>query len=567
MAGIGHDLVPADNPDPMPLRERLNLPQRAASRALLVLLAAAGTLLSIYVAREETQQHRALERLRIGEIVDSHFAAVSEHILERGNLAKTVARFFTPPPLTAPAALGHFGIRTLGLAPDLVTIGWLPQVEAAQAGEVLQALQAAGAPNPTLRGADGKPIDPAKLDRPLFPIVDIAPARNRFVIGVDAGSFPERLAAILEAGRSHEVTRTRPLRLVQSPDANALLLYAPIYDVNERFLGVMGFGFKVDELFRGALASAKAPAGTAIAIYTHGMAEPLFSLTAPDGAAEAAPGRRTLFERKMDFGRGELKFVYAIPRDLQREGFLRGLWMAGAGIAMTLGAALLIGFVSNRAAILSDEVASRKSAEDRLKVLIHELNHRVRNVMAVAQAVVRLSFTPGLSPTEIQRTCEGRLQALAKAMSILTASDWKSVGLRSLISDDILPFAGRIEMEGPDIALRARSAQTFALLLYELATNAAKHGALSVPQGRVTLQWRIDNLGGDPAFHLHWKESGGPAVEAPSRKGFGELLVRRIAPRDMAGKSEVRYDPAGFEYELEAPLRELIDTKSAARAP
>ena len=225
---------------------------------------------------------------------------------------------------------------------------------------------------------------------------------------------------------------------------------------------------------------------------------------------------------------------------------------------------LLIGYHSNRAAALSDEVAQRRSAEERLKVLIHELNHRVRNVMSVAQAVVRLSFTPGLSLAEIQKTCEGRLQALAQAMSMLTASDWRSVGLLSLMSEEILPFAGRIEIDGPDIALRARSAQTFALLFYELATNAAKHGALSVPDGTVKLQWQIDNLGSDPVFHLRWKESGGPTVETPSARGFGELLVRRIAPRDVAGKSEVRYEPAGFEYELEAPLRELIDLKSAA---
>lgn len=547
----------------MRLRERLNLPQRAVSRALLVLLTAGGVVLSIYVAREESQQHRALERLRIGEIVDSHFGTVSEHLQERANLAKTVSRFFVAPPLSTPRPLGNFGIRALGLASDLTTIGWLPEVDAAHAAEVTAALRAGGAPNATLRSADEQPLDPEKLDRPMFPVVDVAPERNRSVIGIDAGSFPERLTAIMEAKRSHEVTRTRPLKLVQSPDANALLLYAPIYDANDRFLGVMGFGFKVDELFRTALASTKAPGGTAITIYTHGLKEPLFSL-APDRAAGAAPSRHTLFERRMDFGQGELRFVYAVPRDLQREGFLRGLWIAAAGIAMTLGAVMFMGFISNRAAALADEVASRKSAEDRLKVLIHELNHRVRNVMAVSQAVVRLSFTPGLSLAEIQKTCEGRLQALAKAMAILTESDWKSVSLRSLVSQDILPFANRIEMEGPDIALRARTAQTFALLLYELATNAAKHGALSVPEGRVLLQWRIDNLGSDPVFHLHWKESGGPVVEAPSRKGFGELLVRRIAPRDIAGKSEVRYDPGGFEYELEAPLRELIDTKSAA---
>lgn len=543
----------------MPLRERMTFTQRTVSRALLVLLTAGGALLSIYVAREESQQHRTLERLRIGEVVDAHFGAVSEHLLERANLAKTVSRFFIPPPLAAPAPLGTFGIRALGLAPDLATVGWLPEVNAADAGQVLESLRAANAPNPTLRSASGQPIDPLKTDRPMFPIVDIAPVRNRFVIGVDAGSVPERLAAILEARRSHEVTRTRPIRLVQSPDTNALLLYAPIFDAEDRFIGVMGFGFQVDELFRSALAAAKSPAGAAVSVYSHGLEQPLYSLPAKTEAR-----RPTLLERTMDFGQGELKFVYAVPRNLHREGFMRGLWVAGAGIAMTLGAVLFLGFVANRAAVLSDEVASRKSAEDRLKVLIHELNHRVRNVMAVTQAVVRLSFTPGLSLSEIQKVCEGRLQALAKAMSILTASDWKSVGLRSLISDDILPFAGRIEIEGPDIALRARTAQTFSLLLYELATNAAKHGALSVPEGRVKLQWRIDNLGGDPVFHLRWTESGGPTVETPTRRGFGELLVRRIAPRDMAGKSEVRYAPAGFEYELQAPLRELIDLKSAA---
>ena len=550
----------------MALRERLNLPQRAVSRALLALVAAAGVLLSIYIARDESLQHRTLERLRIGETVDIHFAAVSEHVLERANLAKTVSRFYMPPPISTPHPLGAFGMRAIGLAPDLATVGWLPEVQPSQAAEVTRMLRQSDAPDPTLRTGDGKPLDPATLNRPIFPIADIAPADNRRIIGVDAGSFPERLSAILEAKRSREVTRTRPLRLVQDPDKDALLLYAPIFDAGDRFLGVMGFGFKIGELFQTALGNIKVPPGTSINIYSHGMSEPIFSFVA-NGEADVSTGRRTLFERKMDFGQGELKFVYAVPRDLQREGFMRSLWVATAGILMTLSAVLFMGFIANRAAVLADEVASRKSAEDRLKVLIHELNHRVRNVMAVAQAVVRLSFTPGLSLTEIQRTCEGRLQALAKAMSILTASDWKSVGLRSLISDDMLPFANRIEISGPDIALRARAAQTFALLLYELATNAAKHGALSVPGGRVQLEWRIDNLGSDPLFHLHWKESGGPQVVTPSRKGFGELLLRRIAPRDMAGKSEVRYDAAGFEYELEAPLRELIDTKSAQAAP
>ncbi len=362
------------------------------------------------------------------------------------------------------------------------------------------------------------------------------------------------------------MTRTRPLNLVQSPDERALLLYAPIYDESGGFLGVLGFGFRSISFFATRCPPDGCRGVATVSVFTHDMTQPLYRL-APSGVDDTAQASRALFERKMDFGNSELRFVYSVPRNLSQEGFIRGLWMASAGLALTGASALLLGFIWNRANALSEEVASRRSAEDRLKVLIHELNHRVRNVMAVAQAVVRLSFTPGLSLTEIQKTAEGQLQALARALSLLTDSDWKSLSLQSLISEEIIPFAGRITMDGPDIALKARSAQTFALLFYELATNAAKHGALSVPDGKVDLTWRIDNLGGDPIFHLHWKESGGPRVDTPSRRGFGELLVRRIAPRDVAGKSQVRYEAAGFEYELEAPLQELIGPQKDEDAP
>ena len=224
-----------------------------------------------------------------------------------------------------------------------------------------------------------------------------------------------------------------------------------------------------------------------------------------------------------------MTFVYAVPRDLAREAFLHGLWVVALGLAITAGAVLLLGYISNRASALADEVSQRRSAEERLKVLIHELNHRVRNVMSVAQAVVRLSFTPGLSLAEIQKTCEGRLQALAQAMSMLTASDWRSVGLLSLMSEEIIPFAGRIEVDGPDIALRARSAQTFALLFYELATNAAKHGALSVPDGKVQLQLAYRQSRQRPGFPS--------ALEGKRRPEGGDAAAARLRRTCWCGES------------------------------
>jgi two-component sensor histidine kinase len=295
---------------------------------------------------------------------------------------------------------------------------------------------------------------------------------------------------------------------------------------------------------------------------------PLFTLAPADNAASAPSngGNATRIERKTGFAGQELKFVYTIRRDLGREGLIHGAWVAAAGFCLTGAAILLLGFMASRAAALAREVESRRSAEDRLKILIHELNHRVRNVMTVAQAVVRLSFTSGYSLDDVQKTCEGRLQTLSNAMTLLTASDWRSIGLRKLMAEEIIPFIERIKVTGPDIALRPRAAQTFALLLYELATNAAKHGALSVPTGQVDLSWTIEHRDGEPTFRLIWQERGGPAVTAPTRRGFGELLVRRIAPRDVSGRSTVNYDSRGFRYELEAPLKELVDQKSAGKA-
>jgi len=529
--------------------------------AILVLLALGGALLSAFAARREALQHQAIERLRLAEAVDVHFAAVQDHLNSRENLAATVSALFVPPALPTPRPLGEYGNHVIALAPEISTVGWLPEIQPSRADDAIRTLAESGAAQPRFVGLDGAVVDPGKLDRPLYPIVDIAPEQNRRVLGLDAGAFPERLAAIRQARDTRKVARTSPLRLVQAPADDALLLYGPVFGKDGSFLGVMGFGYKIEPLFHTALANPKRNRSFTIRVKTENVDTPLYVM-AGDGAASTPidPGKRTTdISRGLQFGGRPLTFTYSVARDLAEDAFRRALWIFLAGLALTGAAVSFLALIANRAGALAREVGSRRSAEERLKVLIHELNHRVRNVMSVAQAVVRLSFTSGSSLADVQKTCEGRLQALANAMSMLTASDWKSVNFRSLITDEILPFSERIKTSGPDISLKARSAQTFALLLHELATNAAKHGALSVPHGKVLLEWTIERSGPEPLFRLAWRELGGPPVIPPTHRGFGELLVRRIAPRDVSGHGKVSYAATGFQYEMEAPLRELID--------
>ena len=147
----------------------------------------------------------------------------------------------------------------------------------------------------------------------------------------------------------------------------------------------------------------------------------------------------------------------------------------------------------------------------------------------------------------------GRLGAMAQAVSMLTDSGWTVVSLRALLSPGVIPFADRIDAKGPDLELQQRDGQAMALLFYELATNAAKHGALSVPDGRVRLEWDLIGEGEFSVFHLRWEEKGGPPAEEPKQSGFGSVLIGRIVPKMLGGKCDMRFLEAGFAYELTGP--------------
>ena len=221
--------------------------------AILVLLALGGALLSAFAARREALQHQAIEKLRLAEAVDVHFAAVQDHLNSRENLAATVSALFMPPPLSTARPFGEYGNQVIALAPEISTVGWLPEIKPERAEDAVRTLVQSGVANRASSDRTASAIDPAKLDRPLYPIVDIAPEKNRRVLGVDAGAFPERLAAIRQARDTRKVARTSPLRLVQAPGDDALLLYGPVFAKDGQFLGVIGFGYKVEPLFQTAL--------------------------------------------------------------------------------------------------------------------------------------------------------------------------------------------------------------------------------------------------------------------------------------------------------------------------
>ena len=189
------------------------------------------------------------------------------------------------------------------------------------------------------------------------------------------------------------------------------------------------------------------------------------------------------------------------------------------------------------------------------ELLIAELNHRVKNAFAVVTSIVRQSLDRDDVPVEVQEKIEQRLQAYANAHSRLMAGHWNRASLHDL-SDEILGHharEGRVAISGPGVMLPARQAIALSMAMFELLTNAFKHGALSNEGGQVHLKWLIDH--GEPArIRIEWHETGGPPVAAPQRKGFGTFLIDRALAAEMNGDVSVNFDTDGYSWALSAPL-------------
>jgi PAS domain S-box-containing protein len=202
----------------------------------------------------------------------------------------------------------------------------------------------------------------------------------------------------------------------------------------------------------------------------------------------------------------------------------------------------------------SADIHDRKLAEQRQKLLLDELNHRVKNTLTVVQSLALQTFRNTSDPVSARKAFDGRLAALAAAHTLLTQSNWESADLHSLIKEALLvcgDAGDRVVRTGPALLLRPKQALSVALVLHELCTNALKHGALSTSGGGVELTWEA--VDGE-ALQLIWREHGGPSVRAPERRGFGTVLLERAVVHDLGGQAEIGFDASGVQYALTLPL-------------
>ena len=199
------------------------------------------------------------------------------------------------------------------------------------------------------------------------------------------------------------------------------------------------------------------------------------------------------------------------------------------------------------------DVSDRKLSEDRLRLLASEVDHRANNLLALVQAAVRL--TQAESVDDLKQSIEGRIKALAQAHGLLARSRWVGADLRQLVEEELAPYRGengRVVVEGASWMLEPTMAQSMAVAIHELATNAAKYGALSTEAGGLRVQW---HLGGDGRLQFRWTETGGPPATPPTRRGFGTGVVERMIRHQLGGEVAFDWRPEGVVCAINIPVR------------
>jgi two-component sensor histidine kinase len=193
-----------------------------------------------------------------------------------------------------------------------------------------------------------------------------------------------------------------------------------------------------------------------------------------------------------------------------------------------------------------------RDREERQMLLVREVDHRAKNALAVVQAMVRL--TPRSDPQSFQHAIRGRIDALARTHTTLAKGGWRSTDLGELLDAELAPYKGAVKLSGPALAMSANAAQPIAMVAHELATNAAKHGALSMPGGTVSVTWRT----ADGSLHLHWYEEGGHAPSGPpERRGFGIRMIDANIKGQLGGEVRTTWQPS-FACEITVPLRRIL---------
>jgi two-component sensor histidine kinase len=528
---------------------------------IIGLLALIGTLLSGLAAYRVHEQELAIEGIALARAIDVHASLVQDRLTERELLARVSSGLFRAPSVVRANMLQPLRSAIYAFKTDFVVAGWIARLKPEELDAASKELAAAGFPNPTIRSTEGKPIDVHTINKPVDVLMDLEPrnAETRTFAGRVVDDYPVIGAMLTRVMAEGKPIASDPLNLLRPDGPIGVVLAAPVMQEGASApAGFVTFSYDLASLmltnddlslFSVALKDPRSEDGELIANDRGVVSARKVAPEAPQPSAV----------RAVTFGNRDWSLAYYAKTNAAKRAEQTAAIVGAIGMALTGVICGLFGYVAYNNLRLSREIQVRIGFERRLTAVIDELNHRVKNILAVIQSIVTRTLRHGADVDVARELLIGRIHAMANVVSLLSESQWQGVQLKGLFEARAIPHAERIAVSGPDIAVSARAAQSLSLLFFELASHSDEGLSLVGKHPHIVAKWDVTGEPSQEIFTFRWEEFNTSEATRRADSDFGLILLDRVAPEALGGTSKRYFTDVSYVYELTAPMATVVD--------
>jgi len=520
-----------------------------------------GVLLSGLAAYRVHDQELTVEGIALARAIDVHASLVQDRLTERELLARVASGLFRAPSVIKADMLQPLRTSIYAFKTDFVVAGWVARLQPSELAAARKELANAGFSDPTIRSFDDSPRDMQSLDKSIDVLMDVEP-RNALTIAFPGRSLDQDpiLGPMFAQAMAHgKPVSSDPLPLMRPDGPIGIVLAAPVLQQgNASPVGFVTFSYELAPLML---------VNDDLSLFSVVLRDPRSAdseLIANDQGVVSSrrvsrDGPAPSMLRTVTFGGRDWSLGYYAKINAARRADQTAAIVAAIGLALTGIVCGLFGYVAYNNLRLSREIQVRIGFERRLTAVIDELNHRVKNILAVIQSIVTRTLRHGSDIDVARELLIGRIHAMSNVVSLLSESQWQGVKLKGLFESRAIPHAERIAVSGPDITVSARAAQSLSLLFFELASHSDEGLSLVGKHPHIVAHWEVTGEDPESTFHFRWEEFNTSAATRREDSDFGLILLDRVAPEALGGTSKRYFTDVSYVYELTAPMETVID--------
>jgi two-component sensor histidine kinase len=522
-------------------------------------IALIGALLSGLAAYRVHDQELTVNGIALARAIDVHASLVQDRLTERELLARVASGLFHTPSVMRANMLQPLRASIYAFKTDFVVASWIARLNPNELAAASAELASAGFPNPTIRNFDNSPRDIKSLNGPIDVLMDVEPRNPQTVTfpGRSVDQQPVLGPMFTEAMKEGKPLASDPIQLLGPNGPIGLVLAAPVLQDGVTS-GFVTFSYELASLML---------TNDDLSLFSVVLTDPRSDnteLIANDqGVVTSRPVRQEAptppIIRTVTFGDRDWTLAYYAKTNLQNRAQQTAAIVGAIGLALTGIVCGLFGYVGYNNLRLSREIEVRIGFERRLTAVIDELNHRVKNILAVIQSIVTRTLRHGADIDASRELLIGRIHAMSNVVSLLSESQWQGVKLKGLFEARAIPHSERIAVSGPDIAVSARAAQSLSLLFFELASHSDEGLSLVGKHPHIVAHWEVTGEEPETTFHFRWEEFNTSAATRREDSDFGVILLDRVAPEALGGTSKRYFTDVSYVYELTAPMETVID--------